>query len=67
MINLGDLVFKEAKVQEMGGLETTKSIEGEVTVSAGRLPVLPESSGVESKIGLGVSIGLGLRSWTGAC
>lgn len=67
MINLGDLVFQEAKVQQVGGFETTKAIEGEVTVSAGCLPVFPEYSGVESKTGLGVSIGLGLRSWTGAC
>lgn len=60
MINLGDLVFKEAKVQKMGGFEATKPIEGEVTISAGCLPVLPKYSGVESKTGLGVSIGLGL-------
>lgn len=67
MINLGDLIFKKAKVQEVGGFETTKPIEGKVTISAGCLPVSLEYPGVESKTGLGMSIGPGIRSWTGAC
>lgn len=67
MIDLSDLFFKEAKVEEVDGFETTKSIEGEVTISTGRLPVLLEYFSVKSKNGRGVIIELGLRTWTSAC
>lgn len=60
MIKVGNFSFKEAKIQEMGGLETTEAVEAESTVSACHLPNLSEALGVSTEIGCGLVIGLRL-------
>lgn len=42
MVELGDLVFEEAEVEQVCGFESAESMEGEVVVVGGHLPMLAE-------------------------